>query len=244
MTEKEEIRCRIAGFPVKVRCSTGLMVRQCAPYAAEREKGDVAEEMDLTYSEQDWRKYAERYSGRASFEYAYSAAFFADKIIAGGAFCFHASAISADGEGILFSADSGTGKSTQARIWREWLGSDRVVMVNDDKPVIRFKGDIPYVCGTPWSGKHGLNTNICVPVRALVFLEQAEENRIGCVPAEQALPLVFPQVLGGRTSQEQVNSLMDLLDCFLRKIDIYKLECTPTRDAAQLVYHTVFGREK
>ena len=43
----------------------------------------------------------------------------------------HGSCVAVDGEAYLFTAKSGTGKSTHARLWREMLG-DRAVMVNDD----------------------------------------------------------------------------------------------------------------
>ena len=68
---------------------------------------------------------------------------------------FHGSALAADGEGYLFTAPSGTGKSTHARLWRELLG-DRVVMINDDKPLLRVTEEGVTVYGTPFRGKHGL----------------------------------------------------------------------------------------
>ena len=47
---------------------------------------------------------------------------------------FHCSALAVDGKAYLFTAPSGTGKSTHARLWRE-VYKDKVVMVNDDKPI-------------------------------------------------------------------------------------------------------------
>ena len=68
-------------------------------------------------------------------------------------FLFHGSAVAVDGAAYLFTARSGTGKSTHTRLWREMLG-DRAVMVNDDKPLIRLTEDGAVVYGTPWNGKH------------------------------------------------------------------------------------------
>lgn len=87
-----------------------------------------------------------------------------------------------------------------------------------------------------------LNTNIEVPVKALVFLEQAEMNQIEEIPAERALSMVLPQVLGGKSNQIQTAVLMGLLDCFLRGVPIYKLRCTPSETAVRLVYDTVWNR--
>ena len=93
-------------------------------------------------------------------------------------FLFHGSAVAVDGEAYIFTAESGTGKSTHARLWREMLG-DRAVMVNDDKPLIRVHADgTAVVYGTPWNGKHHLGNNIAVPVRAICEIKRSEENQI------------------------------------------------------------------
>ena len=76
---------------------------------------------------------------------------------------FHGSVIAVDGEAYLFTAKSGTGKSTHTRLWREMLG-DKAVMVNDDKPFLRVMDDHVLVYGSPWNGKHGLGCNMCVPL--------------------------------------------------------------------------------
>ena len=68
-------------------------------------------------------------------------------------FLFHGSAVAVDGWGYLFAAKSGTGKSTHARLWQQLLG-DRLIYVNDDKPLIRITRQGALVCGTPYDGKH------------------------------------------------------------------------------------------
>ena len=233
---------RIAGFPVRMNCVTDFMQRQCAPYSIEDKDTDTEGCLNLTYTDDDWQKYGRERIDLPTFEYGYTFLRFSNWITERGAFCFHASAISVNGEGLLFSADSGTGKSTHARLWKKYMTDCEVIPVNDDKPTIRFVEKTPYVCGTPWSGKHMLNTNIEVPVKALVFLEQAEVNQIEEIPAERALPMVLPQVLGGKSNQIQTAVLMGLLDCFLRGVPIYKLRCTPSEAAVRLVYDTVWNR--
>ena len=81
-------------------------------------------------------------------------------------FLFHGSVVAVDGVGYLFTAKSGTGKSTHTRLWRELLGS-RAVMVNDDKPLICVSNDEITVFGTPYNGKHRLGSNIAVPLKAI-----------------------------------------------------------------------------
>lgn len=74
-----------------------------------------------------------------------------EKILDRNCVLFHCSAVAVDGKAYLFTAASGTGKSTHTRMWRQHFGG-RAVMVNDDKPILRIKDDGIYVCGTPWCG--------------------------------------------------------------------------------------------
>ncbi len=103
----------------------------------------------------------------------------------------HGSCVAVDGAGYLFTAKSGTGKSTHTRLWRELLG-ERAVMINDDKPLIRVGAD-PAVYGTPWDGKHRLSTNTAVALRAVCILERAAENTIRPIPAGEAYPMLLQQ---------------------------------------------------
>lgn len=100
-----------------------------------------------------------------------------EKILDRNCVLFHCSAVAVDGKAYLFTAASGTGKSTHTRMWRQHFGG-RAVMVNDDKPILRIKDDGIYVCGTPWCGKHGLQTNVEVPVQGICILRRGEENMI------------------------------------------------------------------
>ncbi len=92
-------------------------------------------------------------------------------------FVFHSSTLDFSGKGILFSADSGTGKSTHTGLWKKYY-PDNVRIINDDTPMIRILGDKPYVFGTPWSGKTDINENVCVPLKNIVFLERGLENEL------------------------------------------------------------------
>ena len=80
---------------------------------------------------------------------------------------FHGSVVAVDGCAYLFTAKSGTGKSTHTRLWREMLG-ERALMVNDDKPFLIVEEDRVLACGSPWSGKHGLDSNVCLPQRIMM----------------------------------------------------------------------------
>ena len=95
----------------------------------------------------------------------------------------HGSAVAVDGVGYVFTARCGTGKSTHTRLWRQVFG-DRAVMINDDKPFLRLTEGEVLLCGAPWSGKHGLDTNTQVPLGGICLLERGVTNEITPASAE------------------------------------------------------------
>ena len=154
---------------------------------------------------------------------------------------FHSSAIMVDGYAYLFTAPSGTGKSTHARLWREMLG-DRAVMVNDDKPIIRYVDGEFYVYGTPWNGKHGLGTNCRAKIKAICNIYQAKENKIEKANIKDILPVLLNQTLRP-TDLGEMDKLLELISKLLESVDLYKLGCNISREAAELSYTTMSGEK-
>ena len=150
---------------------------------------------------------------------------------------FHGSAIAVEGEGYLFTAKSGTGKSTHARLWRELLG-ERAVMVNDDKPLIRVTDAGAIVCGTPWDGKHRLSKNIAVPLRAICVLERAEKNRIQEMTISEVRPMLIQQTYRPANPAALAKTLT-LLDKLTASVKLYRLGCNMEQEAAEVAYLTM-----
>lgn len=143
---------------------------------------------------------------------------------------FHASALSFDGEGYLFTALSGTGKSTHSRLWREVYG-DHVTMVNDDKPFLRLSGDEVLVCGSPWNGKHRLSANLQVPVRGICLLNRASENSICPISARDAFPALLQQSYRPKDPL-LMHRTLSILEQICRRVPFYTLGCNMEPDAA------------
>ena len=162
-----------------------------------------------------------------------------DALISKDTFLMHCSALSIDGCGYLFAAHSGTGKSTHARMWRQVFG-DKVIMVNDDKPFIKITGNGALVYGSPWNGKHSLSTNICVPIKAICFLERGTQDKISPVNPDFALNHIFDQ-LPRSTDPAYTLRLLELVDKLLTNTPLYRLECTPTENAAKVAYTGITG---
>ena len=155
---------------------------------------------------------------------------------------FHGSVVAVDGAAYLFTAKSGTGKSTHTRLWREVFG-DRAVMVNDDKPFLRLTENAPLACGSPWNGKHGLGTNLCVPLKAVCILERGDENRIQKITAKQALPMLVQQS-NRPMDRKWMPKYLELLDRLAGGVEFYRLACNMDPRAALVSYRAMSGNGK
>ena len=158
----------------------------------------------------------------------------AEKMPDYGVVLFHGSCIAVDGIGYLFTAKSGTGKSTHTRLWRELL-KDRAVMVNDDKPLIRIDENGAVVYGTPWDGKHRLSTNTSVPLKALCVLERGIENRIEWITKREAYPMLLQQVYRPYDRAAMAKTL-ELIDRLADSVDLWKMQCNMDIEAAEIAY--------
>ena len=166
----------------------------------------------------------------------------AEKLFAYDTLVFHGSVIAVDGEGYLFTAKSGTGKSTHTRLWREMFG-DRAVMVNDDKPFLRVSSDGVSAYGSPWNGKHGLGNNMEVPLKAICILERGEKNEIQKISAKEAVVMLLQQ--SNRPKQPQLMlKYMELLEGIAGKTAFYRLKCNTDPEAAQVSFRAMSGNEK
>ncbi len=163
----------------------------------------------------------------------------AEKMIEYDTFLFHGSCISVDGMGYLFTAKSGTGKSTHTSLWRKFF-KNRAVMVNDDKPLIKLTENDVIVYGTPWNGKHNLGENIAVPLKAICILERSTENSISEISKSEALPMLLQQVYRPYNPQLLIKTV-DLINKTRNKVKLYRLKCNMDISAAEIAYNGMKG---
>ena len=164
---------------------------------------------------------------------------FAEHLLEQNTILLHGSTLALDDKGYLFTARSGTGKSTHTRLWREAFGH-RAVMVNDDKPFLRFTDSGVLACGAPWSGKHGLDTNITVPLQGICILERGETDRIFPISAEEALPMLLHQAHVPTDPALQAIS-RDLTHRLAHTVPLWRMACTKSPEAA-IVAHTAMTK--
>lgn len=163
----------------------------------------------------------------------------ADEMLEYNTILFHGSVVSVDNIGYLFTAKSGTGKSTHTNLWREFF-KERAVMVNDDKPLLRVTENGVTAYGTPWNGKHRLSTNIGVPLNAICVLERSDENHIQKVTAESVYNMLVQQVYRPQNPQKLLKTLQ-LIDVLADSVKLYRLGCNMDISAAETAYNGMKG---
>lgn len=235
-----EFCIKIAGFTAAVTSLFDSTRDYCRAYLT----GDAPDffirvtSEDLTY-EQDFldreardeglrrRKFTDPFLERSAIQRAV-----AENLIPRGVLLLHGSTVAVDGEAFLFTAKCGTGKSTHTRLYREVFGP-RARMVNDDKPFLRFTEHGVLAWGAPWSGKHGLDTNITVPLKGICILTRGEENRIGKASAEDVLPMLKSQSNPPRL-EEDLPKWEELLQTLAETVPLWQMACTKDPSAAEI----------
>ncbi len=152
---------------------------------------------------------------------------------------YHGSCLAMDGQAYLFTAKSGTGKSTHSRLWRQQFG-DRVTMINDDKPLLKAGDRGATAYGTPWNGKHRLSTNTGCPLKAICILERSETNHIERISRKEGYPLLLQQVYRPKDPVALAKTLQ-VLDKLLSQVEIYRLGCNMDPQAALVSYRGMNG---
>lgn len=155
-----------------------------------------------------------------------------------GAIAIHSSTIVYREGAALFLGESGTGKSTHTRLWREHIAGAE--LLNDDSPILRIEGDRAMVYGSPWSGKTPCYRKECYPIRGLVRLAQAPHNRIERLGVLKAFGALLPSCPPSFCHEARLNdALCATLSHLIALAPVYRLECLPDREAVELSSQTL-----
>ena len=237
-----DFRIAIAGKVFAVRSRFDSARDYCRQYLTEAEPdfSVTVEAADLAFEQAfldeearqegfRLRKFTDPFLDRAAIQRKVAEALFDC-----GTLLIHGSAVALGGSGYLFTAKSGTGKSTHTALWQQLLGS-RSVMVNDDKPFLHITSQGVWVCGSPWSGKHGRDTNIRVPLTGICLLQRGRENRISPMEKALLLPILRHQSYQPQDCEKQ-EICNALLDSLVEQVPLWRMECTKDPQAAQVAY--------
>ncbi len=131
---------------------------------------------------------------------------------------------------ILFLGESGTGKSTQTKLWTENVTESKIL--NDDSPFVRIEDGVPYVYGSPWSGKGRCYINEKYPIKAIIRLKQAEFNKIKRQNTIKSFGAIWPSCPPSFVRiEEYADSICNIISEILKSVPVYKLYCLPDKGA-------------
>lgn len=232
----EEI-CNVRGGKI-LRLPDGRMCR----YEVAPENGQLTFLARYTpdFSQVEMEVCPVRFAWAQEYEYMYVGTAFANQLEMLGGSTLHGSAISYRGEGVIFSAPSGTGKSTHTALWKQCFKDD-VVFVNDDRPAIRVVDGVPMMYGTPWSGKTALNNPLAVPLKAIVFLERGNENSVSRLGFTESMLLLGGQMAKPYYDAALGGKVVDLMATLAQTVPIYRLICNMDPAAAYASKDAIFG---
>lgn len=159
-------------------------------------------------------------------------------------FLMHGASISYDGNAFLFTAPSGTGKSTHIRLWKKYIG-EKVKIVNGDKPFISLdenpSGNIePMIYGTPWAGKERWQRNCSEPLKGICFVQRGTTNTIHQMKPEECVMMLFNQVYMPEDSAA-AGLTLELLDTLVKNVPFYLLTCDMSEDAVRCSFEALTG---
>lgn len=152
------------------------------------------------------------------------------RMIALGGLVLHCSYVRCQGEAILFSAPSETGKTTQANLWKQYRGSE---IINGDRALLQEVNGRWMAGGWPVCGSSEECRREQTPVRAIVMLSQGKENTVSPLRPALAFSQLYGQITVNRWNREANRKAMDLLERLLASVPVYHLNCTISEEAVQ-----------
>ena len=242
-----EFTLEIAGHPAAVRSLFESTPHHFARYLTDRApefsievtQGDLRFEQEALLEEARQeglrpRSFPDPFLERAAIQRK-----FAEFLIGRDILLLHGSTVAVDGRAYLFTAKCGTGKSTHTRLWRQVFG-DRAVMVNDDKPFLQISPECVTAFGSPWSGKHGLDTNTAFPLKGICLLERGAENSIRRASPEELLPRLLRESFEP-ADPRNADRYRELVTALAETVPLWRMACTRDPHAA-VISHSAMSQ--
>lgn len=180
------------------------------------------------------RRFTDPFLERASIQRA-----FADFLLPRDVLLLHGSAVAVDDHGYLFTAKTGTGKSTHTRLWRQLLG-ERAEILNDDRPFVALRNGGAILYGSPWSGKHGLHANRQAPLKGICLLTRGLENHICPLRPADALPTLLREGFAP-TDPQLLPRYQAGMETLAQSVPLWLLRCNQEPEAARVSYQAMSG---
>lgn len=152
------------------------------------------------------------------------------RMIEKGALILHSAYMCREGQAVLFSAPSETGKSTQANLWETYRHTRTI---NGDRSLLIREEDGWYAYGWPVCGSSEICHNESYPIQAIVMLHQAKENEIEPLKTIAAFQKLMAQITINMWNPDFQMKAFDLIEELIKEVPVLELGCDISEGAVE-----------
>lgn len=241
--DKRNFNLSIAGHSFAIHTLYSRAYNMCREYMIDRpaEEEIIISEEDICAEQNDINEQDIRINRNSYLETLALYRKIAEKILDYDIFLMHGAVVAYKNVAYMFTAVSGTGKTTHILKWLDNL--DDAYVVNGDKPLIKITEDKAIACGTPWQGKEQLGTNCMIPLKAIVMMERGDNNTIEEIAFESALCFLIQQTYMPNNIEKKKKTLK-LIGKLKGKVKFYKFIFNNMKDDAFEVSYRAIAAEK
>lgn len=226
-----------AEISVLAKYNHNYLEKQCVDYVTDKEPRLVIEvtEEDIVKEKmtaEDGEMYPDGYLESLAFYRK-----FCEEVALNNIILFHSAAVEVDGKAYLFTAPSGTGKTTHIALWK-YIHGEKMTIVNGDKPLLKITADEITVHGTPWDGKERQSTNTSAKVAGICILTRGQENKIKRIASSEALGTLMSQTFRP-AGAENLKKMVEGVIALSNRVPIWRLECNISEEAAKVSYEAM-----
>lgn len=146
----------------------------------------------------------------------------------------HSASILYDDSAYLFSAPSGTGKTTHINLWRQVL-PHRTEILDGDVAVVGFHDGTPSAWGLPWAGTSGVSLNRRAPLKGVIFLRRGKENHVQRLNAHESALHLLARCFSPSWTKEMTAANLKVCQRITAQTPCYILECLPETAAVDVI---------
>lgn len=232
--EEIKIKIKLADIVFEIHGQYAYLKEYCRDYLTDKES-----EIQIEVTENDiLAEFQDMESNNFSFPYLETLAVLrkiADFMPERNRFLMHGAALSWKNNGFMFTAPSGTGKSTHIALWKRYLGEE-IKIINGDKPILQITENEVQIYGTPWAGKEQWQSNANVPLKGICLLQRGKENHIRQIRPVEALSQLMQQVYY-TSDVGMAAKTMELLNQVFAQVPVYQMECNISEEAMRCSFN-------
>ena len=192
------------------------------------------DDLDFQYFHNAWNIPEEPYS-----EYALLAYKVCNHLLKSGACIFHGAAFKWHEKAFIFTAPSGTGKSTQLNNWFK-LYQDEIQIMNGDKPLLKIDNNRCLVMPSPWKGKEKMGIDsLSAELGGIIILRQGNINELQKLQPYESVPQLLQRILFSVENRDQVILASKILETVITTVPVWKLINTGDMNSSILTHDEI-----